>query len=139
VIVERAKVYDRPAHPKNVIIEYENPRVNVEKQVYDEGIIRVDPNTYNRTGVNGELRIVDRITDLPIPNATSYQPPANLSSSVPYTTQVNTSLSDLSRVNTTNYLTSSAPVARGPASYVGPWNTTYRSSYTGRGFPYFRS
>lgn len=39
------------------------------RHVIEEGIFRVDPNTYQSAVTDGELRIVDRITDLPIQNS----------------------------------------------------------------------
>lgn len=54
--------------PKNVIIEYEKPKAVAIRQVIEEGIFRVDPLTYQSSS-RGEVRIVDRITDLPIENS----------------------------------------------------------------------
>jgi hypothetical protein len=55
--------------PKNVIIEYEKPKAVAIRQVIEEGIFRVDPATYQSAHSEGEVRIVDRITDLPIQNS----------------------------------------------------------------------
>ena len=55
--------------PKNVIIEYEKPKAVAVRQVIEEGIFRVDPATYQSAHSEGEVRIVDRITDLPIQNS----------------------------------------------------------------------
>lgn len=123
VLVERGRTYERQPPPKNVIIEYEHPTVNLERQIFDEGVLRADPANYNRVGYNGELRIVDKITDLPTANsafaAQTYQPMwSNASSSYA----------------TPRDYPSPMSTARGPTQYMGPWNTTYRSSYTGRGY-----
>ncbi len=57
--------------PKNIIIEYEKPKAVAIRQVIEEGIFRVDPATYQNSqqSMNGEIRFVDRITDLPIENS----------------------------------------------------------------------
>lgn len=140
VIVERGRIYEKQPNPKNVIIEYENPNVNIERNVYDEGIIRADPRTYSSMESyrnNAELQVVDRITDIPMPNAQystfkSYAPTSNQHISVntrPVTPK-------LSRPKTTSgQMVINAP--KGPTSYNGPWNTTYRSSYTGRRGSYY--
>jgi len=140
VIVERGRIYEKQPNPKNVIIEYENPNVNIDRRVYDEGVIRADPRTYSSMESyrnNAELRVVDRINDIPMPNASyshSYTP-------APVSTQhisVNTRpvTPKLSRPKTTSgSLVINAP--KGPTSYNGPWNTTYRSSYTGRKGSYY--
>ncbi len=60
--------------PKNIIIEYERPKAIAVRQVVEEGIFRVDPATYtNSLNSNSEIRVVDRITDLPIENSTLLQ------------------------------------------------------------------
>ena len=57
--------------PKNVIIEYERPRAVAIRQVIEEGVFRCDPATYHSQPhlTGGEVRFVDRITDLPIENS----------------------------------------------------------------------
>jgi len=141
VIVERGKTYEKQPAPKNVIIEYEKPPVQVEKQVCEEGVMRADPNTYLSTRPCGEVAVVDKITELPQPNtscchpsmARSYTPSAaaNVTATSLNPMRSKTSLEQTS-VNT-------PPVAKGPASFVSPWNTTYRTSYTGKGFTGFRN
>lgn len=72
VIVQKIKhVTQKPPTPKNVIIEYEKPKAVAIRQVIEEGVFRVDPTTYQTSTApgGGEVRIVDRITDLPIENS----------------------------------------------------------------------
>lgn len=71
VIVQKIKhVNQKPTTPKNVIIEYEKPKAVAIRQVIEEGVFRVDPTTYQTSTPNGgEVRIVDRITDLPLENS----------------------------------------------------------------------
>ena len=135
VIVERGKIYEKQPAPKNVIIEYERPAVNIEKQVFEEGVIRADPNSYlNSSYSNAEVRIVDQITDLPARYTPTWQQPPTTTivtrpltpKARPVTPKTNTLISELNKTSTST--------VRGPVSYSGPWNTTYRSSYTGRGF-----
>lgn len=68
VIVQKIKPQNKCPTPKNVIIEYEKPKAVAIRQVIEEGVFRVDPATYQSSS-NGEVRIVDRITDLPIENS----------------------------------------------------------------------
>jgi hypothetical protein len=132
VIVERGKIYEKQPNPKNVIIEYENPRINIDRRVYDEGVLRADPRCYSSLESYrnyAEVRMVDKINDIPMPNAECYRqvtPAANYTVVRPITPK-------FSRPKTASgSLVINPP--KGPTSYVGPWNTTYRSSYTGRGF-----
>lgn len=109
------------APPKNVIIEYEHPPVSLERQVFDEGVLRANPSDYNMVRTNGELRIVDKINDIPSSNpgiVRTYQPLYTNASSTYATPRASQQLTTV----------------RGPTQYLGPWNTTYRSSYTGRGY-----
>ena len=69
VIVQKVKPPPPVPTPKNIIIEYEKPKAVAIRQVIEEGIIRVDPATYQNQQSNGEIRFVDRITDLPIENS----------------------------------------------------------------------
>lgn len=70
VIFQKIKQSPQQPVPKNVIIEYETPKAIAVRQVIEEGIFRVDPATYQNNPIsNGEVRIVDRITDLPIENS----------------------------------------------------------------------
>ena len=146
VIVERGKIYEKQPNPKNVIIEYENPHVNLEKRVYDEGVIRADPRTYSSLESyrnNAELRIVDRINDVPMPNATEYTHVRSYTPAPAHTTyQCQTQTLNrpvtpkLSRPKTASgSLVINPP--KGPTSYNGPWNTTYRASYTGKRGSYY--
>ncbi len=129
MIVEKAKPIERAPAPKNVIIEYERPNVCVEKQVTDEGVVRADPRTYNPYNSCGreEVRVVDRITDLPVTNVhqsgyrlMSASHGGNLNQvyqqARPATSRINAS--------------GSSVLAKGPATYTGPWNTTYKASYS---------
>ena len=151
VIVERGRTFERQPAPKNVIIEYERPNVHVEKCVHDEGVTRADPATYRNYSSCGreEVRVVDQITDMPIPNVapgcsvsvrrpcggTCNQNNANAWASVarPVTAGNKPAIITASGSNLVN----KGPV--GPTSYNGPWNTTYRSSYNGKGFSTFRA
>jgi hypothetical protein len=45
--------YDRIRAPKNVIIEYEQPRAHHEQVIIDEGVFRADPHSYNATSTIG--------------------------------------------------------------------------------------
>jgi hypothetical protein len=138
VIVERGRIYEKQPNPKNVIIEYENPHVNIDRHVYDEGVLRADPRTYSSMESyrnNAELRIVDRINDLPMPNSDSYQT-RSYTPAPTYYTSIRPSTPKLARPKTASgSLVINPP--KGPTSYVGPWNTTYRSSYTGRKSTYY--
>ena len=69
VIVQKVKQQPPAPPPKNIIIEYEKPKAVAIRQVIEEGIFRVDPATYQNQQSNGEIRFVDRITDLPIENS----------------------------------------------------------------------
>jgi hypothetical protein len=79
VIVQKIK-QPAPRPPKNIIIEYERPKCVAVRQVVEEGIFRADPATYAKTALqnasNSEVRMVDRITDLPLEHShilASYQ------------------------------------------------------------------
>lgn len=134
VIVERGKIYEKQPAPKNVIIDYEVPRVQIDRRVYDEGVYKINnPERYTSARPNGELRLVDRISDMPAPNATSYtttvyKPTWNPARSVT-PNKASQSLTDLRPK--TSIVTSSI---KGPIAYVGPWNTTYRTSYNAKGY-----
>ncbi|CAF0719722.1 unnamed protein product [Brachionus calyciflorus] len=70
VIIQKIKQAPQQPSPKNVIIEYDTPKAVAVRQVIEEGIFRVDPATYEiNDASHGEIRIVDRITDLPIENS----------------------------------------------------------------------
>ena len=136
VIVERGKIYEKQPAPKNVIIEYENPQVQIDRRVYDEGVIKInDPSLYTTARPNGELRVVEKITDLPVPNLVSTS--TVVYPSRPYTPTINRttiSMNDVSNLTKSRPKTCFTSPIKGPVSYNGPWNTTYRTSYTGRGF-----
>lgn len=141
VIVERGRIYEKQPNPKNVIIEYENPNVNIERSVYDEGVIRADPRSYSSLESyrnNAEIRMVDRINDFPMPNATEYRTYAPASTQhITINTRPVTPKMSLNGINgrpktASGSLVARGPIAKGPTSYNGPWNTTYRSSYTGK-------
>ncbi|CAF1125904.1 unnamed protein product, partial [Brachionus calyciflorus] len=134
-IVERGRIYEKQPAPKNVIIDYESPRVNIDRRVYDEGIIKInDPDNYVTARPNGELRLVNRINDLPITNLVSsntiYQPQWTHVRPKTPSPFVSKSMVSLTSRPKSSYVNS--PI-KGPYQYVGPWNTTYRTSYTGRG------
>ncbi|CAF0865990.1 unnamed protein product [Adineta steineri] len=61
-----------PRNPaRNVIIEYEPLKAYTVRRVIEEGVFRVDPHQYidyNRQHSDGDVRIVDRIDDLPPPS-----------------------------------------------------------------------
>ena len=60
-----------PVNPtRNVIIEYEPLRAYTVRRVIEEGIFRVDPEQYaaHNTHADGDVRIVERIDDLPPPS-----------------------------------------------------------------------
>ena len=157
VIVERAKTFEKQPAPKNVIIEYERPNVCIDKQVFDEGVIRADPRNYNVYSSCGreEIRVVDNITDMPVPTTRSQYGQARMCANNVHlcscpsnggsgcTCGGNVQYQSAPRPVTASYAKEEKPkisasgsnvLAKGPASYAGPWNTTYRSSYTGKGF-----
>jgi hypothetical protein len=69
VIVQKIKQLPILPSPRNVIIEYEKPKAVAIRHVIEEGVVRADPATYQITPAHGEIRYVDRITDLPIENS----------------------------------------------------------------------
>jgi hypothetical protein len=69
VIVQKIKQLPIMPAPRNVIIEYEKPKAVAIRHVIEEGVVRADPATYQITPAHGEIRYVDRITDLPIENS----------------------------------------------------------------------
>ena len=67
VIHHKIKTVQSAPPPKNIIIQYEKPTAVSVKQVFEEGVFRVDPATYqSSTNSTSEIRYVDKITDLPI-------------------------------------------------------------------------
>lgn len=144
VVVERGKMYEKQPAPRNVIIEYDKPQIQVDKQVCEEGVIRTDPATYMSTRPCGEMAVVEKITDLPQPNTLSgYQPSYTRSytpSACTNSGHANITATTVRSKTSLDATTKTAPaVARGPASFVSPWNTTYRTSYTGKGFSSYRN
>ncbi|CAF1014082.1 unnamed protein product, partial [Didymodactylos carnosus] len=130
VIVERAQPAEILRPPKNVIIEYERPKAHHEQIITDEGVFRADPSTHHATSTIGEVRVVDRITDLPV-NYSKYltnrsRPPSSSSSpNLAYSNQMQqqnqpqfNQTEPVSQYRTTTY------------NYPGAYTTTYRSSYT---------
>lgn len=125
VIVERGKTFARLPTPKNVIIDHEIPHINIEKNVYNEGTHRADPRSYSRLSNNAELKIVDKIYDMPAHTTVVSD------QSRPFTPSYY--LQKLELVRSKTAVPSELPkTAMGPYNYSGPWNTTYRSSYTGK-------
>lgn len=61
-----------PVKPiRNVVIEYEPLKAYTVRRVIEEGVFRVDPRKYTEYAaqdVDGNVRIVDRIEDLPPPS-----------------------------------------------------------------------
>lgn len=131
VIVERGKIYAQHPQPKNVIIDHEIPNISVDQQVYNEGTFRADPsrNHYidGRTR-NAELQVVDKIYDLP--SHTVQMTNQSRPSTPKYYLQKLELVRSKTQVPT---MSKELPkTAMGPYNYAGPWNTTYRSSYTGK-------
>lgn len=126
VIVERGKTFARVPTPKNVIIDHEVPHITIEKHVYNEGTHRADPKVYSRLdNRTAELQLVDRIHDLPAHTTVVSD------QSRPFTPSYY--LQKLELVRSKTEMPSKLPkTAMGPYNYAGPWNTTYRSSYTGK-------
>jgi len=130
VIVERAPALELIRPPKNVIIEYEQPKAHHEQIIIDEGVFRADPQTHNATSTIGEVRIVDKITDLPV-NYSKY-----------LTNRRPQSVQSRSQSSSNLYEQQQAPQPQfsqtEPAqqyrtttyNYPGAYTTTYRSSYT---------
>lgn len=131
VIVERAPAVEMIRPPKNVIIEYEQAKAHHEQVIVDEGVFRADPLSHNSTSTIGEVRIVDRITDLPV-NYSKYltnRRPASVqshSASVGhvYEQQQPAPQPQFSQTEPAQQYRSST------YNYPGAYTTTYRSSYT---------
>lgn len=127
VIMERGKIYAQQPTPKNVIIDHEVPHVSIDQHVYHEGTFRADPerNHILDAAVRSELKVVDKIYDLPAHTVhVSNQ-------SRPTTPKYY--LQKLELVRSKTDMPSELPrTAMGPFNYSGPWNTTYRSSYTSK-------
>ncbi|CAF0831186.1 unnamed protein product [Adineta steineri] len=132
VIVERAPAQEIMRAPKNLIIEYEQPRAHHEQIIIDEGVFRADPLSHNATSTMGEVRIVDKITDLPV-NYSKY-----LTNRRPQTGQVRQSssydnISDQYQQAPQQQFSQTEPAQQYRTTtynYPGAYSTTYRSSYT---------
>jgi len=127
VIVERAPAPEIIRPPKNVIIEYESPQARHEQVIVDEGVFRADPRSYSATSTMGEVRIVDKITDLPVNYSkylTNRRPSSRSMSSTNVYDQQPSSQPQLSQTEPAQqYRTSTL-------NYPGAYTTTYRASYT---------
>ncbi|UJR20944.1 hypothetical protein I4U23_024053 [Adineta vaga] len=132
VIVERAPPAEIIRAPKNLIIEYEQPRAHHEQVIIDEGVFRADPNSHNATSTIGEVRIVDKITDLPV-NYSKY-----LNNRRPQTGQQRASSSygntyEQQQQEPQQQFSQTEPAQQYRTTtynYPGAYTTTYRSSYT---------
>lgn len=130
VIVERAPAQEIIRAPKNLIIEYEQPRAHHEQVIIDEGVFRADPRTYNSTSTIGEVRMVDKITDLPV-NYSKY-----LTNRRPQTGQVRSSsygnIQEQYQQAPQPQFSQTEPAQQYRTTtynYPGAYTTTYRSSY----------
>ncbi|CAF3332170.1 unnamed protein product [Rotaria socialis] len=127
VIVQRAPAPEVIRPPKNVIIQHEQPKAHHEQIITDEGVFHADPQYHNATSTIGEVRIVDKITDLPV-NYSKYltnRRPETVQSRAPSTAsqyqpapQQFTQAEPGPEYRSTNY------------NYPGAYTTTYRASYT---------
>ncbi|CAF3697991.1 unnamed protein product [Rotaria sordida] len=130
VIVERAPPLEILRPPKNVIIEYEQPKAHHEQIVIDEGVFRADPRSHNATSTIGEVRIVDKITDLPM-DYSKY-----LSNRRPQTVQSHSVSSPHlyeRQPSPPPQLSQTEPAQQYRSTtynYPGAYTTTYRASYT---------
>ena len=151
VIVERAKVAPKQPAPKNVIIEYENKQRGVDRIVFDDGVIRANPASHSlsrpMSRSNAEIRMVERIGDAyssaanfnytPAPSAVQpfrhRQPQQQQHFTPQEQAAINRALTagqpqQYSKPKQQPFKPTSP---RGPTAYLGPFNTTYRSSYGG--------
>lgn len=127
VIVERAPAPDIIRPPKNVIIEYEQPKAHHEQIVIDEGVFRADPQSHNATSTMGEVRIVDKITDLPV-NYSKY-----LTNRRPESVQSRSNSNAYERAPPQPQFSQPEPAPQYRSTtynYPGAYTTTYRASYT---------
>ncbi|CAF1206846.1 unnamed protein product [Adineta ricciae] len=124
VIVQRAPPAEIIKPAKNLIIEYEQPKAHHEQVVVDEGVFRADPQTHNATSTHGEIRIVDKITDLPV-NYSKYltNRRSSTNSLPPSSNQTQMVQPQFSTAEPTQQYRSAA------SNYPGAYTTTYRSSY----------
>ncbi|CAF2404018.1 unnamed protein product [Rotaria sp. Silwood2] len=127
VIVERAPALEIIRPPKNVIIEYEQPKAHTEQIVIDEGVFRADPQSHNATSTIGEVRIVDKITDLPV-NYSKY-----LTNRRPESVQSRPASSASQQQAPQLQFSQTEPAQQYRSTsynYPGAYTTTYRASYT---------
>ncbi|CAF1282920.1 unnamed protein product, partial [Rotaria sordida] len=127
VIVERAPALEIIRPPKNVIIEYEQPRAHTEQIIIDEGVFRADPQSHNATSTMGEVRIVDKITDLPV-NYSKY-----LTNRRPESVQSRPASSASQQQALQPQFSQTEPAQQYRSTsynYPGAYTTTYRASYT---------
>ncbi len=71
ILLEKAPPLPPVKPTRNVIIEYEPLKAFTVRRVIEEGVFRVDPSqysNYNPPQSDGNVRIVDRIDDLPPPS-----------------------------------------------------------------------
>ncbi|CAF3874573.1 unnamed protein product [Rotaria magnacalcarata] len=72
VLLQKAPPPEPPKVTRNVIIEYEPLKAFTVRRVIEEGIFRVDPHQYAsynaQTHTGGDVRVVERIEDLPPPS-----------------------------------------------------------------------
>ncbi len=71
ILLQKAPPLPPVKEARNVIIEYEPLKAYTVRRVIEEGIFRVDPTqyaNYNTQKTDGDVRIVDRIDDLPPPS-----------------------------------------------------------------------
>ncbi|CAF4423237.1 unnamed protein product, partial [Rotaria socialis] len=70
ILLEKAPPQPPVPPTRNVIIEYEPLKAYTVRRVIEEGLFRVDPTQYTNYSAqaDGNVRIVDRIDDLPPPS-----------------------------------------------------------------------
>ncbi len=71
ILLQKAPPMPAVQPTRNVIIEYEPLKAYTVRRVIEEGVFRVDPNqysSYNTQNQGDNVRIVDRIDDLPPPS-----------------------------------------------------------------------
>ncbi|CAF1251627.1 unnamed protein product [Rotaria magnacalcarata] len=70
ILLEKAPPQPPVPPTRNVIIEYEPLKAYTVRRVIEEGVFRVDPTQYSNYSAqtDGNVRIVDRIDDLPPPS-----------------------------------------------------------------------
>ncbi|CAF0806465.1 unnamed protein product [Didymodactylos carnosus] len=133
VIVEKAQPCEILRPPKNVIIEYERPRAHHEQIITDEGVFRADPATHHATSTVGEVRVVDKITDLPI-NYSKYLTNRSRPPSAPSRSTSSPNLAQSHQIQQIqpqfNQTEPGSQYRTTTYNYPGAYTTTYRSSYT---------